>query len=186
MRISSGSCACPLTRQAQYLSRRLHSAVARSPASAGRDGGRSCNSRPEPGSDRLVGVQMIARGLAREKPIDRLITLDVESCQIRPRCRTVVRCDRVDRNVQRLMPARAAVTILPGRQRNHEQNQQQYQDAQHLEAAAARLRIARASRRAGGWGAAGGWSAAAGWSGPARRHSADSTLNFATSPSVAA
>src|SRR5258708_12070233 len=52
--------------------------------------------------------------------------------------RNVLGRDGVDGNVQRLPPARAAVAILPGAQRDDQQHEQQDENAQHLESAAGR------------------------------------------------
>ena len=127
----------------------------------------------EPSPKRFVRVQMIALGLAREEPIDGFEALGIECCEIRPRHGAVVRRDGVDRDIQRVMPARTEITILPSLHRDHQQHQQQNQNAQHLESAAPRYGIARRS-------GATVRPVAAGW-----RHSADSTLNSATSPSAA-
>ena len=78
-------------------------------------------------------LQMIALRFACEESIDGLEALDIERRQIGARDGAVVRRNRVDGDVQRVMPAGAAIAILPGGQRDHQQHQQQDQDAQHLE-----------------------------------------------------
>ena len=61
----------------------------------------------EPGSDRFARVQMIPLGFTHEEPIDGFEALGVERREIRPGHGTVVRRDGVDRDIQRVTPARA-------------------------------------------------------------------------------
>jgi len=104
---------------------------------------------------------MISLSLAREEPIDGSESLDIERRQVRSGHGAVVCRDGVDPDVQRVMPARAEVSILPSRQRDHQQHHQQDQDPQHFECAA-RRGIARRT-------AAASWCGAARWRSATRR-----------------
>ena len=85
---------------------------------------------------------MIPLGLAREEPIDGFEALDIERRDIRPGHGAVVCRDGVDPDVQRVMPARAQVLLLPRPHGDHQQDQQQDQDAHHPESAAPRYGVA--------------------------------------------
>ena len=114
---------------------------------------------PEPGSDRLGCLQMKLCGFACKESINGLEAVNIDRGEIGARFRAVVRCNRVDRDVQRVMPAGTQVSILPRGERDQQQHQQQDQDAQHLERPPPR-RVCRS-----------------------RRHSPDSTRSSLSSPS---